>query len=133
MDLLPFFIVGFVILDLCILAFVFWWRSKRGLSDTDLEQILSYLHKVELETDQRQKILEMDKLLDLTLSKLGFVGTLGDKLKKAGPRFTNLDALWSAHKLRNRIAHEAGFMPSSSEVKVAFAAFRKALEDLGVR
>ena len=80
--------------------------------------------------DPRHAILDADKILDYALAKKGFEGHLGEKLKKAGSRFSDLNGLWSAHKLRNRIAHEIGDIPVG-EAKRALAQFKKGLNDLG--
>lgn len=64
--------------------------------------------KSENENDWRLAILESDTILDSLLDNLGFEGdTTGEKLKKADPeKFANLNKVWEAHNIRNRIAHE---------------------------
>lgn len=79
------------------------------------------------------KVVEADKILDEALRLLGYTGSLGDKLKAAGPRFRNLNALWTAHKLRNKMVHELDTKPSDKEVDEAVKAFHAALTDLGAR
>lgn len=77
-------------------------------------------------------IIGADKLLDKALIEMGIPGkTMGDRLKKAGGRFSNLNAVWRAHKLRNAIAHEADFEVSYNQASSALAAFKQALKDLG--
>ena len=45
-------------------------------------------------------IIEADKLLDKAMIEMGVVGkTMGDRLKRIGSRFSNLNAAWRAHKL----------------------------------
>ena len=46
-------------------------------------------------------------------------------------RFSNLNAVWRAHKLRNAIAHEAGFEVSYKQAFNALAIYKEALKDLG--
>lgn len=75
-------------------------------------------------------ILEADKLLDYTLGCRGARGNLGDKLKNKGALFSDLDAVWAAHKLRNRIAHEMDLKLGSGEVQSALRRFENALKDL---
>ena len=70
--------------------------------------------------------------MDYALKKHGFEGSLGEKLKKAGPRFNDLNAVWSAHKLRNRIAHELSEI-NKEEAKRALKQFKRALNDLGAK
>ena len=77
-------------------------------------------------------IIEGDKLLDKALIEMGIPGkTMGDRLKRAGSRFSNLNGVWRAHKLRNYIAHEPGFEISYKQAHNALGVYRQALKDLG--
>ena len=77
-------------------------------------------------------IIEGDKLLDKAMVEMGVSGkTMGDRLKKAGGRFTNLNAVWRAHKLRNAIAHESDVEISYKQAFNALAIYKQALKDLG--
>lgn len=77
-------------------------------------------------------IIEGDKLLDKAMMEMGLPGkTMGERLKKSGSRFSNLNAVWRAHKLRNTIAHEAGFEVSYRQAFNALAIYKQALKDLG--
>lgn len=77
-------------------------------------------------------IIDGDKLLDKAMIEMGIPGkTMGERLKKAGERFTNLNAVWRAHKLRNTIAHESGFEVSYKQASNALTIYKQALKDLG--
>lgn len=77
-------------------------------------------------------IFEADKLLDHALKNRGFRGdTMGDRLKDANRAFMNTDAVWRAHKLRNRLAHEQNVGVSNGQADQALSSFRAALKDLG--
>ncbi len=80
-------------------------------------------------------VMEADKLVDYVLkAKVGSDGNMGDRLKRSQKLFSNyLDYqnLWSAHKTRNLIAHEATHELLFPEVKKTIAYFEKALRDLG--
>ena len=52
---------------------------------------------------------------------------MGDKLRRAGKYIPDLDDVWRAHKLRNRIAHEPGLTLSYRDVESALAALEKAV------
>jgi len=60
------------------------------------------------ESDWRQAIIEADIMLDEILMEQGYVGdTVSDKLKQVNPsRFGTLQDAWTAHKVRNDIAHQ---------------------------
>ncbi|EKD64900.1 MAG: hypothetical protein ACD_50C00256G0002 [uncultured bacterium] len=47
--------------------------------------------------------------------------------------FSDLNGVWFAHKLRNKIAHELDSRVSMGEAKRALAAFKRAFVDLGVK
>ena len=77
-------------------------------------------------------IIEADKLLDKALVEMGVPGkTMGDRLKRSGDKFENLNSVWRVHKLRNAIAHEAGFEISYKQAFNALAIYKRALKDLG--
>lgn len=81
---------------------------------------------------QQFAILEADKLLDKALKERGFAGqTMGERMTAASRAFTRRDAVWSAHKLRNRIAHEHNVAINASLTKKALGSFKRALKDLG--
>lgn len=77
-------------------------------------------------------VLNADKIVDQALREIGFLGeTMGERMKTAEKKFSNNNAIWAAHKLRNEIAHETDTVVSYDEAKVALASFKKALKDLG--
>jgi hypothetical protein len=79
----------------------------------------------------KSAINEADKLLDHVMKQLGYSGErMGERLKQAGPRFGDRNAVWRAHKLRNALAHEIGFDLVPSQAKEALRDFEQALKDL---
>lgn len=84
------------------------------------------------ETTYHMAILNADKLLDQALKERGFSGnTMGERMKSAQKSWTNSNHVWTAHKLRNRIAHESEVVISYDITKRALTAFRQALKDMG--
>jgi hypothetical protein len=122
----------FVILDLSLLTFVIVSRSRKPLSAAEKERYSRVWEKI-LKSDPRHAIMEADKLLYELMEKKGYRGSLGDKLKKAGPSFTDIDGVWKAHKLRNRLAHELGMELNEGQYRMALGQFKKAYRDLGLR
>jgi hypothetical protein len=77
-------------------------------------------------------VLNADKLLDQALKEKGLKGeTMGDRLKSAKDLFTNRNNVWSAHKLRNRIAHDADVDVTYDAARHALGDFKRALKDVG--
>jgi hypothetical protein len=84
--------------------------------------------------DWRIAIIEADILLDEMLDEHGFHGlTLGEKLKGASlATLHSLDDAWSAHKVRNEIAHTGGdFILTKKIAHDALARYRKVFAELG--
>ena len=77
-------------------------------------------------------VMEADKLLDKALTERHFAGeTMGERLKSAKGSFMKNDAVWQAHKLRNRLAHEQDVKLNIVVVEQALRAFKNGLKDLG--
>lgn len=77
-------------------------------------------------------VLNADKLLDSALRDRGYQGeTMGERMKNAAPIFSSRNDVWTAHKLRNQVAHEPDVHVSYQSAKTALAAFRQALKDVG--
>ena len=77
-------------------------------------------------------ILNADKLVDQALRERGYAGkTMGDRIKSTRGKLSDRDALWTSHKLRNRIAHEPDVRVNYDQARRALAGFKKTLKDLG--
>lgn len=80
----------------------------------------------------KDAVSEADKLLDYAMKGSGFKGaTMGERLKNHRGRFSDINSVWSAHKLRNALAHEADFDLVPSQAREAVKNFERALKDLG--
>ncbi|MBR3056253.1 hypothetical protein IKG64_03090 [Candidatus Saccharibacteria bacterium] len=133
-------VVTFIIAVLIVAVLVFvaiLLTGKRGHHFN----VQAYQAKfLEIENKLRQEnpasfvttIINGDKLLDKALIEMGVPGkTMGDRLKRAGGKFTNLNAVWRAHKLRNAIAHETDIEISYKQAFNALGIYKQALKDLG--
>ncbi len=111
--------------------------TKRGPRHLDTEKYqerwLSITNSIGEDPASLQlAVLNADKLLDMALRERGVSGnTLGERLKNNPTLFKDLNAVWTAHKLRNRIAHEHDLKVSKPVVQVALRSFKAALTDLG--
>ncbi len=125
-------IAGMIVLAFVIIVYVFVMQRSRGLKGAAQQKVRSVWLLIEKIDDPKTQILEADKVLDLSLKLLGYQGTLGEKLKRAGPRFSDTNAIWRAHKLRNSIAHELDAKVSPAQAAESMRAFKQALKDLGM-
>lgn len=77
-------------------------------------------------------ILNADKLVDLALRERGTAGnTMGERMKAVNTIWKNPDHIWGAHKIRNRIAHEADVKVTYDIAARSLVAYKQALKDLG--
>lgn len=125
-------LIVFVLVDILIVAYVLWKRNASGFSDAEKGKFRSHWRRIMNDRDLRHAIMDADKLLDLGLKGKGYEGSLGEKLKQSSALFSDLNGVWAAHKLRNRLAHEMDAKLSESEAKRALRQFERAFKDLGM-
>ena len=135
MNFIWYLIIGFFLLDLIILLFLVYLRFQKKISVGDLKffQVRWIRLQSIVSQDPRFVVLEADKLFDRALGLHGYQGSLADKLRQAESRFHDVQSVWSAHKLRNLIAHEVDHTVSPAEAKRALTAFKLGLRDLDIQ
>jgi hypothetical protein len=112
-------------------------RGRRGRIDREMVAGRWNTIKLTSETGAsglKNSVTEADKLLDYVMKQSGFGGeTFADRLRSAESRFSRTDynAVWSAHKLRNSLAHDVSFDLVPSMAKDALRTFERALKTLG--
>ena len=132
MKLIITIILIFVIADVLIVAYVIFKRMRRGIPAAVINEIREEWKKLIRSRDHRHSILEADKLLDYALSKMGYRGSLGAKLKKAPTLFSNINDVWAAHKIRNNIAHKMNYKVDEKTYKKTMLQFKQAFKDLKI-
>ncbi len=134
MSFLPLIILASLVILAVVFGLYVLFHKKKRLSSADESWVQKHWKEVLSlqQSNPQQAVLQGDKLVDQTLHKAGYRGSMADKLKSAKAIFRDENALWSAHKLRNRIAHEVGIRIDAKQVSFALKSFRKALEDLGI-
>lgn len=133
-------VVTFIIAILIVAVFVFisiLLTGKRG-HHFNIEAYQAKFLAIENKLQQDNPasfmttIIEADKLLDKAMIEMGASGkTMGDRLKKIGGRFSNLNSVWRVHKLRNMIAHESDVEITYKQASNALVVYKQALKDLG--
>lgn len=123
-------LISLTALALMLMLFVAWRLRKRRLPLVARERCLLQWMSLSRMADPARRVLEAEAVLEAALRAAGYTGTFGENLRHMGARFPNLDAVWAAHKLRNRIAHEPGTSVSEAEAHRAIDAFERALRSL---
>lgn len=131
------FLVAIIIVGILIFLAINLTKKRGPLFDKESYQ-LNFLKienslQKENETSYAMAIINGDKLLDRALCEMGVAGrTMGDRLKRVGnSKFTQLNSVWHAHKIRNQIAHENDFQPTYAQARHALDTYKQALKDLG--
>jgi hypothetical protein len=131
-------LVAIVVVGVALLGAIAVTRGRGGALDQ--QKYRERWLKVENNLDKNNAstyqfaVLSADKLLDQALRESGVKGeTMGERLKNARDKFNKelLNQIWSAHKLRNQIAHEADSRVNVLGARRALATFKKALKELG--
>ena len=125
-------ILIFVVADVLIVGYILYRRMNKRLSPAVINEIQQAWKSIIREKDHRHAILEADKLLDFALKKLGYKGSLGNKLKKAPRLFKNINDVWAAHKIRNNIAHKINYKVDEKTYKMTMLQFKQAFKDLKI-
>lgn len=118
-------------LALLVLLLILLLITHRGKPRVNKAHFEKKWKKIE-ETQPRTAISEADELLEEALKRVGIRGgTTGERLNNAVGFLSNINGVWTSHKLRNQIVNEEDFVPTESEVKTALRQYKRALKDLG--
>lgn len=106
--------------------------SSGGAVQSKWEEILRHLDS-NREAEWKFAIIEADKLVDGLLKSAGFSGdTMGDRLMGMEKgQLENLEGLWGAHKVRNKIAHDINYFLRYAEARRIIQLYEKVLQELG--
>lgn len=131
--------VYWLVAILLVAVAVLWFFRNKGVRVSQVEKDKVYRAWTQIRELQNgddhalvRAVMDADKLLDWCLQLVGVPGTtMGDRLKNSKGLINNMDGVWNAHKLRNRLAHEIEARPRSSEVHAAVRQFEIAIKRLG--
>lgn len=120
------------------LLFAIIGMTKKGVGHLDVERYRVKWLAIEqnLKRDEISSyhlaVLYADKLVDQVLKEKNLKGeTMGERMKSASNLLTKRNDFWTAHKLRNQIAHEPDVVVTYELAQRALASFKQALKDLG--
>jgi len=127
-----------VVIVLSALLLFYVTLSQKGSTRLDVDKYRKRFIAIERQLNKNDAntyqlaVLNADKLLDFALKEKGVKGeTMGDRMKASKEMWSNANSIWSAHKLRNTIAHEPDAKISYDDARRALANFKTGLRDLG--
>ncbi|HET8884339.1 MAG TPA: hypothetical protein VFM68_02615 [Candidatus Saccharimonadales bacterium] len=130
------FFVGILIVGALLVLVI--TLTKTGMSQVDVNKFRLKWLAIEKQLKKEEPssyllaVLNADKLLDQALRDRRIKGeTMGERMKTAKNMWSNANVVWSAHKLRNQIAHETDPQVSYDDARRALAGFKQALKDVG--
>ena len=105
--------------------------EKRKIVEEKWSKLLEKI-KSNDERDLRLAVIEADSLVDEILKSHGHPGKdMGERLKSFhSGELEYIDDLWEAHKIRNRLTHEADFHLPIEEAQRLIGIYHKVLEEL---
>ncbi len=119
----------FILLVLVLLILLITHKGKPRMNK---HYFLKHWQNIESNDNYTNAVIKADALLDEALKNAGIKGaTMGERLNNATGFLRDINGTWSAHKLRNRLAHDLEANPSAMDCQRALRRFKKALKDLG--
>ncbi len=112
-------------------------HGRKGAKQLDVDRYRTSWMTIEQQLVKGQEsschlvVLNADKLLDQALKQRNFKGdTMGERMRSAKDTWSNANNVWSAHKMRNRIAHEPDVQVGYDNARRALSAYKQALKDM---
>lgn len=130
------FIIAILIVGVMVIVAMMLTKKREHRFDkeayqTRFLQIENKLHKENTAT-YTNAVMNGDKLLDKALTEMGVAGnTMGERMKRCGGKFSDVNAVWRAHKLRNAIVHEDDLEITYGQAVSALKIYKQALKDIG--
>lgn len=129
------FLIAIIVLGVIALAVVSRLAKNRPKTlDQQYfqRQWIELLARVKTPEGMMLAVIDADKLLDEALRRRHLKGrTMGERLVSAQRLISDNDAVWYAHKLRNRLVHEPNVRLKKKEARNALEGFKQGLRDLG--
>ena len=130
------FLIATLIVGILVFCATYMTKSHSHHFDVEAYQIrflkIENSLKKDVPTSFGLAIINADKLLDKALMEMGIPGkTMGDRLKKSSEKFSELNQVWRAHKLRNAVAHDPDLELNYKQSQTALEIYKQALKDLG--
>lgn len=126
-------LLGIILLIAIVMAFLLTKTTNpstwKPFVSSELQSIIKRTHTSD-PTQLRAAIFDLDSLLDYAFKGRQYRGnTMGERLKSAKGLYSRdaYNAIWEAHKLRNKLAHEPAYRPHLPEMQKGFRDLQSAV------
>lgn len=106
-----------IILIILIIVIILWvvlikkFSKKPAKLSAQKKAHFNKLHKrIMANNSNKEKIIDLDKLLHKILLEIWYTGTFWEILKQEPEEVINLNKVWETHKLRNKLVHDFDLM-----------------------
>ena len=121
---------------LIVNVLVYIWRfllgGRKQLSANQKKKLQAKWSHVLSVQEPTKQIIEAEKVFTTAWKWRGVTGTFAQQWKQVGSGFRNEQAVWNAHKLRNRIVHESGAVADTKDAAFVTKEYGKVLNQMGV-
>lgn len=86
------------------------------------------------EAEYKLAVIEADKLFDELLKRMAYKGKdMNERLQQiTQEQISNIDEIWTAHKIRNLLAHDPNYTLSFSEAQAVIQSYEDAFRELHI-
>ncbi|MEK7146777.1 MAG: hypothetical protein AAB772_00810 [Patescibacteria group bacterium] len=86
------------------------------------------------EANMKLALIEADKIFDEMIKLSGYKGeTMADRLKQiTSAQLSNIEQLWQAHKIRNRLVHEPDYHLTEEQAEAALGIYQQTFQEIGL-
>lgn len=100
-----FFLAIIIVILLGWVFLTFRFSTKKHLKPSKKSYYQAEIQKVSALPSPTERIMRYDMIMHHILKDYGYSWNVGDQLKAKPRMISNLDAIWSLHKLRNKLTH----------------------------
>lgn len=125
--------VGVIAVVILVTGYYLLFVMQRKPAQWKLDVEKRYRKLLAQSLDKKMILIELDKLVEYALKQKFNANnkSFGEILKQRHNSFgkKDLDAIWSAHKLRNKLVHDFHYEPRPSEINHAIILYKKVVNN----
>lgn len=103
---------------------------RKSLTAAQKKQLAQHWQQVQHITEPTKQILEAEKVFTSAWRYRGVQGSFAEQWKRVGSAYSNEQAVWRAHKLRNRIVHEPNAQATKKDAELVLKEYGRVLQPM---